>query len=85
MRGRHKEDMRTGGMRCAGCGEVSTVYETRASGVGVRRRRECVGCGERWSTIEIRVPTSLRSAATQLVVAAECPNSVKHGVDEDEE
>lgn len=36
-------------MNCPKCGADSKVVETR----GDRRRRQCLSCAERWSTIEI--------------------------------
>jgi transcriptional repressor NrdR len=40
-------------MRCAFCGSPSTqVVDTRPAADGVRRRRECEACGERFTTHE---------------------------------
>ena len=42
-------------MHCPFCGHEETkVIDSRLAGEGrqVRRRRECLGCGERWSTFE---------------------------------
>ena len=45
-------------MRCPFChSDDSRVTDSRGSGDAVRRRRECAGCGERFSTLE----TVLRS------------------------
>ena len=41
---------------CPGCGEkLSGVVDSRpsADGKATRRRRECAGCGQRWSTYEV--------------------------------
>lgn len=40
-------------MNCPNCQHPeSKVLDTRASGDGIRRRRQCLGCGARFSTIE---------------------------------
>ena len=40
-------------MHCPYCGSTSTrVSETREAGDGLRRRRECQGCGNRFTTYE---------------------------------
>lgn len=41
-------------MHCSSCGGSSEVKETRETRVGVRRRRECLECHVRWTTVEIR-------------------------------
>lgn len=40
-----------GGMLCK-CGGITVVIETRKLYAGVRRRRECTRCGERFTTEE---------------------------------
>ena len=57
-------------MRCdkCTCGD-STVVDSRPSGRflgAIRRRRECCGCGARWTTIESRDHSSLLFAAGEL-------------------
>ncbi len=40
-------------MRCPYCGHAdSKVVDSRSTGEGVRRRRECLACGERFNTYE---------------------------------
>lgn len=40
-------------MKCPHCGEPdSRVIDTRSTGDGIRRRRECVACGKRFTTYE---------------------------------
>ena len=40
-------------MYCAKCGQGdSKVLESRDTGSSIRRRRECCGCGHRWTTHE---------------------------------
>lgn len=40
-------------MKCPHCGEDrSRVIDTRATGDGIRRRRECEACGKRFTTYE---------------------------------
>lgn len=41
-------------MICEKCGSDSHVVDSRQSGDCVRRRRECLGCSTRWTTIEVR-------------------------------
>jgi len=36
------------------CGGETKVTDSRPHGKSIRRRRECLGCGERWSTLEVR-------------------------------
>ncbi len=50
-------------MRCPKCGCLDDkVIDSRAvkEGAGVRRRRECLGCGCRYTTIEGVIPEELR-------------------------
>ena len=52
-------------MNCDSCGGVSAVLERR----GVRRRRCCLACGRRWTTLEVRVsvlPPVLSPALAKL-------------------
>ncbi len=45
-------------MICPGCGlaNQNQVIDSRPrSGGGIRRRRECLVCGHRWSTVEIPI------------------------------
>jgi transcriptional repressor NrdR len=47
-------------VRCPHCDSPSHVVETRGAADGaVRRRRECVGCGERFTTYERYEPAGL--------------------------
>lgn len=40
-------------MKCPHCGEPdSRVIDTRSTGDGIRRRRECTACGKRFTTYE---------------------------------
>ena len=42
------------GLECPQCGSIrSRVYDKRNSSVGIRRRRECHDCGNRYSTVEV--------------------------------
>lgn len=36
------------------CGGESTVIDSRRAGAGMRRRRLCLSCRTRWTTIEVR-------------------------------
>lgn len=50
-------------MRCPKCGFADDkVIDSRAikDGAGVRRRRECLGCGYRYTTIEGIIPEELK-------------------------
>lgn len=40
--------------RCECGGEGRNVESRSKEGGEVRRRKECIACGERWSTVEIR-------------------------------
>jgi len=46
-------------MKCPYCGGKSQVVDTRASGEGIRRRRECRVCGQRFTTYERIAPIRL--------------------------
>ena len=40
-------------MKCSYCGDIeSKVVDSRSVGDGIRRRRECLGCGTRFTTYE---------------------------------
>lgn len=49
---------------CPHCADDSRVIDSRALDPGgvIRRRRECVRCGARWTTLERIVMTSIRVA-----------------------
>lgn len=58
-------------MLCRTCGAKSAVLETRESGEGLRRRRECGACGARWTTVELPYEGSCPVAVmTDVQVAA---------------
>jgi len=46
-------------MKCPYCGNKSRVVDTRRAGEGVRRRRECKACGQRFTTYEWVAPMRL--------------------------
>ena len=46
-------------MKCPYCGKKTKVVDTRSSGEGVRRRRECKACGQRFTTYERIAPIRL--------------------------
>ena len=54
--------------KCPACGNLSgQVIDVRANETGVRRRRECQGCGVRYSTQEsVVVPQALEEKKGQL-------------------
>lgn len=56
---------------CPECSGRSHVKDTRSSPDGLRRRRECVECGHRWTTIEITHNTfrSARKAVKAMTLA----------------
>lgn len=46
----------TTGERCPACGKMkSKIIDTRMENGYRKRKRECLCCGRRWSTIEVRV------------------------------
>ena len=61
------------GLRCR-CGEPSRVIESRTCGGDTRgallpvpyrrRRHQCIICGERWTTVELREDDFVRAAGT---------------------
>ena len=46
-------------MKCPYCGKKSKVVDTRSAGEGIRRRRECKTCGQRFTTYERVAPIRL--------------------------
>ena len=46
-------------MKCPYCGKKSKVVDTRSAGEGIRRRRECKACGQRFTTYERVAPMQL--------------------------
>jgi transcriptional repressor NrdR len=51
--GKGKKSQRTSLMHCSKCGnEESRVIESRDTGNSIRRRRECMKCGHRYTTYE---------------------------------
>lgn len=53
--GKRQDAQRAMGYRCT-CGGRMAIKNSRSHGTGVRRRRECVDCGRRVSTIETEAP-----------------------------
>jgi len=46
----------TTGERCPACGKMnSKIIDTRMENGYRKRKRECLSCGSRWSTIEVRM------------------------------
>lgn len=46
----------TTGERCPACGKTnSKIIDTRMENGYRKRKRECLCCGARWSTVEVRV------------------------------
>lgn len=39
-------------MRCLACGSGSKVIDVDKAQESVKRRRECISCGDRWNTLE---------------------------------
>jgi len=57
---------------CAACGDKTEVLNTRTGNAqnewkpeGVRRRRQCLACGERFTTTEMRLTEYIRLASWQ--------------------
>ncbi len=46
-------------MNCPYCGSKSKVIDSRSAGEGIRRRRECLACGQRFTTYERIAPRRL--------------------------
>jgi transcriptional repressor NrdR len=46
-------------VNCPYCGKKSMVVDTRSAGEGIRRRRECKACGQRFTTYERVAPVRL--------------------------
>ena len=46
-------------MKCPYCSKKSKVVDTRSAGEGIRRRRECKVCGQRFTTYERVAPIRL--------------------------
>lgn len=49
-------------MKCILCNCDTRVLESRAAEDGIRRRRECIVCGERFTTMETMVGKTLKAA-----------------------
>lgn len=50
---------------CA-CGGDTKVIDSRVYGPTGRRRRECLRCGLRWTTYEVRAESPVRMPSAQL-------------------
>lgn len=59
------------------CGGDSKVTDSRPHKKSIRRRRECLKCGTRWSTLEVKgefvvdKPAAMRAAKKEKREAAE--------------
>lgn len=64
-------------MRCPRCREDTRVVDCRLRGGNMKRRRECVSCGERFNTWETRrrPDTRDRSAYFAARYAAQSPEA----------
>jgi transcriptional repressor NrdR len=49
-------------MKCPYCGNKTKVIDSRNAGEGIRRRRECKACGQRFTTYERVAPLRLMVA-----------------------
>lgn len=70
-------------MRCPKCGcQNDKVIDSRAfqDGAGVRRRRECLDCGWRFSTIEGIVPEELKVVKRDNTREDYDPEKVRRGI-----
>ena len=66
------------GVPCPRCGcVVSDVHDSRANASGVRRRRWCVGCGHRYTTLEQVALTSVTNKLAISIAEAEVEARVK--------
>jgi len=54
-------------MNCLTCSHDTVVIDTRMTSKGLRRRRQCILCGDRFSTIETPVTYTRRKKAPQDV------------------
>ena len=55
--------------KCSVCGCDTKVIETRATMKGIRRRRECIRCGHKYSTWEtLREKMSIHQTLEELKV-----------------
>lgn len=57
-------------LNCRVCGVVTRVLETRGTGEWVARRRECVGCKARVTTVEVVKGSVVREAQGPRVRSA---------------
>ena len=45
-------------MKCPVCGADTKVYDSRSYNDGIKRRRECLNCERRFTTLEFRICAS---------------------------
>lgn len=57
-------------MICGACAGDSRITDSRPEDTCVRRRRECLSCGVRWTTYEVRLATGTGRAEMAALVAA---------------
>jgi len=55
-------------MKCSDCGGDTTVLETRAIADGLRRRRVCMTCKVKFTTVELRADGGQRNASYRFVL-----------------
>ena len=63
-------------MTCPTCGARSRILDSRDLEVYVKRRRCCLGCGQRWSTVEVRLAHRATRTQVGTVVEAAYQNGV---------
>jgi transcriptional regulator NrdR family protein len=72
------------------CGSDSAVIDSRPHKNSIRRRRKCMACGARWSTLEVRgtfdvdKPTIMRAAKARKRVEAQERQYAAKGEDQKE-
>lgn len=58
----------TGGIPCPVCRTGTRITDSRPGESSIRRRRVCVGCGHRFTTFEVEVPTAIESRAARTAL-----------------
>lgn len=58
-------------LTCDRCGGSTKVIDSRGSRGGIRRRRKCISCGERFTSYEARgelVPQAIETSAMEALM-----------------
>lgn len=65
------------------CDGITRVIDSRKGEMGLRRRRECLSCGQRWTTYEVRSEAPVRIQLTSLIALRQALTTIQSVCDQE--